>query len=231
MGKTTGVKITATEFGALRKGDVYFITDKRECRTFERFAKCYTKRGEAKAVNSVGHVNPLADMRWPTLVERNAYLGVREPQAEAPRPCATNVSARKETKQMGKCNAVSDALCVVKGDTQKAAWRTAAKQAVKAVRAPLSALLSKSLPTGLVGVVLSQLDTSTGEALLAVLVGHGMTYVPQFSCDARLMRLAEELRVGGTSHFTDLLAEAVLAPIREQLVDVVKMIPFGNDAE
>jgi hypothetical protein len=131
---------------------------------------------------------------------------------------------------MSKCgNVASQALAVVKADGTDAAWRTAAKQAVRAVRAPLGALLSKNLPGGVVGLVLSQLDTDNGEALLAFVIGHTMTYVPQFACDAKLMRLAKELRVGGMTHYTDMLADAVLKPLREQLVEAVKLIPFGDE--
>lgn len=251
MGKTTGQRLTSQEFASLRRGDVYFITDQNECRTFERHAKCYTNSkikcegARTKAVNSLGSVNPLADMRWPTLGELNAYERSQGlPQTGAPcaaapaRPAYTPPPAyaapapasRKETTMStGKCSAVSQALTVVKADGVDAAWRTAAKQASRAVRAPLAALLGKSLPGGVVGLVLGQLDTEGGEALLSFVIGHTMSYVPQFSCDPKLMRLAKEMRVQGMSYFTDLLADAVLAPLREQLVEVVKLIPFGNE--
>src|ERR1700722_5549241 len=242
MGKTTGARLTAQEFASLRRGDIYFIMDQNECRIFERHAKCYTNTkvkcegARTKAVNSLGTVNPLTDMRWPTPGELDTHIRATARTTPTVAPAAyrevTRVSGRKETNMStGKCSVVSQALTVVKADGKDAAWRTAARQASRAIRAPLGALLGKKLPAGVGGLVLGQLDTDSGEALIALAVGHTMGYVPQFSCDPKLMRLAKEMRVQGMSHFTDILADAVLAPLREQLVEVVKLIPFGDDAE
>lgn len=217
MQKTTGSPITGTEFRNLRKGERYFITDQNELRTFERHAKCYAKKNVEKAVNSTGSVNPRSDMRWPTDAE---LYGKQEP---------VNVSTRtQERSKMSTCSRVSTVLATVKDDGVDAAWRTAARQAAKTVREPLAAVLRGRLPAGVCGLVLSQLDTEHGEAFLAFVTGHAMSYIPQFSCDAKLNRLAKELRVLGLQFATDKLASAILSPLREQFVEVVKMIPGGE---
>lgn len=233
--KTNGMAITNEEFAQLRKGDVYFITDKNECRVFKRFAKVYRK-GKFKVVNTLGHVNGILDMRWPTNDEKNRWCcpsyhagGAASTRQNVVMPREKSTTY-KENDQMSNCSAVSQALTVVKGDAIDAAWRTAAHETVKAVRAPLAAFLNKqNLPAGVVGLVLGSLDTDAGEAVLAYLVGMSMTYVPKFSRDTKLMRLATELRVLGMEHFTTKIADALLNPLREQLVEVVGSLPFGSD--
>lgn len=245
--KTNGQKITVSEFDALKRGDLYWITDLDEGRVFERFAKCcsFKKNPSRKAVNSDGTVNALGDMRWMSAREFQERVDSAARSVAAGR-AKSNASYKEEAKQAADTNSdwscvkstkkvennsmssksvVCEALAVVKSDVSDAAWRTAARQTIRSARTPVTAFLDKqNLPKGVVGMVLSQLDTENGEAVMALLLGTAMSYVPQFSQDEKLSRLAKELRVMGYDNFVGKVAEAILGPLREGLVDIVKTL-------
>jgi len=127
---------------------------------------------------------------------------------------------------------IANALTVVKADGTDAFWRTGAKQTVRAVHGPLSALLNKHLPIGVSGVIVDQLlNTDHGEAILAYALGNTMQYIPKFNSDPKLVRLAKEMRVLGLTFFTDKVADAILTPLRDQLMDIVNQLPFSNDQD
>jgi hypothetical protein len=252
MQQTSGQKLSVNDFNSLKKGDVYFVLDQLEMRAFERFAKCckFKKKPHNKAVNSDGKVNAIENMRWPTKLELDHYsMGSSQkyslnrcesvackgacgfPYQQPQKVVMPRSNNEKENSEMNNCNsAVSEALATVQADVKDAAWRTAAHETVKSVRAPLSAFLGKQkLPKGVCGAVMAMSDTDAGEAILAFLLGTSMRYVPKFCCDAKLTRLAKELRVLGLEHFTTKVADAFLEPLREQLVEVVSLLPFGDD--
>jgi hypothetical protein len=227
MQKTTGALIGDTEFRALKKGDVYFILDQNELRTFERFAKCVAKGKGLKAVNTNGTVNPLVDMRWPTYFELNGCE--EQVVVSVPKQTTNKQSFQTRGSSMQCPSAVSQCLTTVKSDTVDAVWRTAAKETVRSVHQPMSAFLAgQNLPAGVVAVLAAALKTDAGEAVLGFILGNTMPYVPHFAGNARLMRLAKELRVLGLEHFTTKLADAVLSPLREQLTALVGSLPFGE---
>jgi hypothetical protein len=230
MQKTTGRAITDGEFRSLKPGDVYFITDQDELRTFERLAKCVAKKGVLKAVNSDGHVNPIADMRWPTYFELNGteeQVAVAAPSYSQP---TTRQPSTKESKSMHCPSAVSQCLSTVKCDATDAVWRTAARETVRSVHQPMSAFLaSQNLPAGVASVLAAALKTDAGEAVLGFVLGNTMPYVPHFARNARLMRLSKELRVLGLEHFTTKLADAVLSPLRAQLTELVGGLPLDEE--
>jgi hypothetical protein len=228
MQKTSGRLISDVEFRALRKGDQYFILDQNELRTFERPAKCVAKKGVLKAVNTNGTVNPLSDMRWPTYFELN---GCEEQVAVAPAPKQTTHSYTTKRGSSMQCpSTVSQCLTTVKCDATDAVWRTAARETVRSVHQPMSAFLAgQNLPAGVVSVLAAALKTDAGEAVLGFILGNTMPFVPHFRGNPRLERLAKELRVLGLEHFTTKLAEAVLSPLREQLVALVGSLPMGEE--
>lgn len=126
----------------------------------------------------------------------------------------------------GAC--VNQALTVAKSDLHDAAWRTAAKQTLATARAPLTALLdAQKLPPGVVSFLLSQFETENGEAVLAMLLGTGLTYMPQCS-DAKFVRLAKELRVLGMEHFVSKVANTMLKPFRDELMELLKGVPLAT---
>jgi hypothetical protein len=141
------------------------------------------------------------------------------------------VIVKKETGKMANVvreeSRVQHALAVVKSDATDAVWRTAARQTVRSAKTPLVALLGRqALPPGVVGFLVSQLDTDNGEALLAFVLGTALTYVPQFGTDPKFVRLARELRILGMDNFISKVADVMLNPVREQLVDILKAVPL-----
>lgn len=236
----SGQKFTINDFNSLKKGDVYVIADAStgdQLRQFERFARCckFKKNPHNKAVNSTGKINSLENMRWPLFKE--LHCSRWEWGSNKTTQKAEDISLKndyyinnKEKDNMSNCNTVSEALATVQADVKDAAWRTAAHETIKSVRAPLAAFLGKQrFPKGVCGAVMAMSDTDAGEAVLAFLLGTSMRYVPKFCCDAKLTRLAKELRVLGLEHFTTKVADAFLEPLREQLVEVVSLLPFGDD--
>jgi hypothetical protein len=189
-----------------------------------------------KAVNTNGTVNPIADMRWPTYFELN---GCEEQVAVAPTPAPKTTQHSRSTQSQSfqtrgssmQCpSAVSQCLTTVKSDATDAVWRTAARETVRSVHQPMSAFLAgQNLPAGVVSVLAAALKTDAGEAVLGFILGNTMPFVPHFRGNARLERLAKELRVLGLEHFTTKLAEAVLSPLREQLVALVGSLPMGEE--
>lgn len=222
MTKSDGTKVSQSDFLSLRKGDLYYSTFTNVVKVFDH----PSKKQKFVAINSEGKQNELANMRWCTIAEVNAYRGY----TSEPQPKCARVVRKEETKMstMSRCgSAVSDALCVVKEDTVDAAWRTAAKQTVKSAKVPLGAFLCRQkLPKGVVGFLASQLSTESGEAVLAIVLGTGLTYVPQFGCDPKFARLSKELRVLGMEVFTSKVADVVLNPMREYLAELIGGLPL-----
>ena len=210
MQKNNGKRLTESEFRALQPGDKYVVAEGK--RTFQRFCKKFAKSGVLQAVNTDNKLNNLRDMFWP----------------EGQTKSSGCVKTTKENGQMNMTKGsgfVCDTLAMVQDDVVSASWRTAAKQTLLAARMPLAVFLDKQkLPKGIVGVVLGQLDTEHGQAGLALALGNAMAFVPAFANDAKLSRLAKELRVMGYEVFTSKLASAVLNPIREGLVEIVKSL-------
>lgn len=234
--KSNGMRLSQSDFTSLRKGDLYYSTYTNTVKVFDH----PSKKQPYVAINSERKQNELANMRWCTQEELDLYRYPSTPSrvATPPRPhpledvvkCAKFDVRKEETKMsaMSRCGSVvSDALCVVKEDTVDAAWRTAAKQTVKSAKVPLGAFLCRQkLPKGVVGFLASQLSTESGEAVLALVLGTGLTYVPQFGCDPKFVRLSKELRVLGMEVFTSKVADVVLNPMREYLADLIGGLPL-----
>jgi hypothetical protein len=170
-------------------------------------------------VDTNNKINTVKNMRWLTEEEFKQHKIKQQTKKEENKMSNVVKTTNESTMQA--------AYSAVKSDGTDAAWRVAAKQAAKSVKAPVVAALQRTtLPTGVVGFAVSQLDTANGEAVLAFVLGTVMGYVPQLGTDPKFIRLARELRVLGMDRFLSKVADVMLNPLREQLVEIVKAIPF-----
>jgi hypothetical protein len=213
--QTNGRYITGLD--ELKPGDL-FINAKRN-NTAVLIFRC--SKSISKCEDIKGGTNTLGNIRWLTDTEYFNYQTKNKTKKEE------TMSDLKTTNE----TAIQVAYNTVKSDGTDAAWRVAAKQAAKSVKAPVVAALQRTtLPTGVIGFFVSQFDTDNGEAVLAFVLGTVMGYVPQLGTDPKFIRLARELRVLGMDRFLSKVADVMLNPLREQFVEIVKAIPFETPA-
>lgn len=242
--KTTGKYLSQKSFDELEKGDlfVYRFPTSFRLQIFEehRRLSVYTVHADGtsapagtKMAFSSGSLYDRADMRWPTTEEYLQYRKVgtysfprnhKESQDNE-----ANEAKEETTMATNNSSVLNKSLCVVKDDAVDAAWRAAAKQAVKSAKVPLLAFLgAQKLPGSVLGFMGAFADTDNGEAVLAFVLGVGITYVPNFGTDPKFVRLAKELRVLGMESFMTKVMDVMLNPIRDQIVELVKSLPFAS---
>lgn len=87
---------------------------------------------------------------------------------------------------------------MMKSDGSKAAYRVAGTQMTKGTKAALLLALEKQgHGKESVAAFASMLDTPSGEAVVSIVLGLSLTYLPMVSSDPRAQKLAEEFRVAG----------------------------------
>lgn len=87
---------------------------------------------------------------------------------------------------------------MVKDDGVNAGYRVAATQVTTGIRgAILTVLKNKGMDEGKLKAVSDLLETEIGRAMISVMLGYGLTYMPMIGEDARAQRLAKEFRVEG----------------------------------
>ena len=106
----------------------------------------------------------------------------------------------------------------VKVDTGDAGYRVCAKTMSKGIKkAILRAMKDKGVDREKIGAIATLLESTAGEALISILLGYTLTYIPKLNEDVRVERLANEFRVGGMStagdYAMDIAFEYFLASI------------------
>ena len=104
------------------------------------------------------------------------------------------------------------------GDAKESARRLAAKQFIKMTREPLVALLSRHLDPhdeGMRAKVAAFLDTDLGEGIVAMLLSLGVSVIP--TNQAEVAQLAQQLRIKAMTDVGDVVADLLMAPLREVL--------------
>lgn len=125
-----------------------------------------------------------------------------------------------ETKTSGDAtgskvmNKIKEAGSVLKSNSKSAAWRSAAKKSARAARAPIvAALEALTGDSKLSSSLAAFMATDNGLALTGVFVGAIPLILPEVSNDPNLLRLAEEMRIGGIEIVTDQVADKLMAPV------------------
>jgi hypothetical protein len=112
-----------------------------------------------------------------------------------------------------------------KDESVKVAYRVAAKQLVKVIRAPLLSMLEKQgADNHLIASAAKFLDTEFGIGLMQFILGCAVPSIPYFSDSDRATLFAEELRVGGASLFLNKGIDEVTVFLGPVIREVVKTI-------
>ena len=106
---------------------------------------------------------------------------------------------KHQNKEIAKMGLKTDGFfSMVKADAENAAYRVAATQITNGTKGAILAIMAKQgQDSERVKTIADLLDTEFGSAILALIVGTGLTYAPHISEDARVKRLAAEFRVSG----------------------------------
>lgn len=116
-----------------------------------------------------------------------------------------------------------------KDESVKVAYRVAAKQLVKVIRAPILSLLEKQgADNHLIASASKFLDTEFGIGLLEFVLGCAVPSIPYFSSSDRATLFAEELRVGGASLFLNKGIDEItifLGPVIREVVKAINAQP------
>lgn len=126
----------------------------------------------------------------------------------------------------------------VKQDVKDAGVRIVSKQISAAVKGSILTLMKKNkMRKSQLNALSDFLDTELGGAVLELVLGWGLTYVPMISDDPRVKRVSEEFRIKGMAGAGNVLVEAVAEkalPLLTQsmnLLDDKKRIATEEEAD
>jgi hypothetical protein len=96
---------------------------------------------------------------------------------------------------------VKDLLAMTKENAANAGYRIASAQMTNGVRKGILNLLKdKGMGDDKISTVEEVLSSDAGLALISMLLGVGLTYVPHLQDDPRVTKLAEEFRISGMTN-------------------------------
>lgn len=128
-----------------------------------------------------------------------------------------NMEDKKETKTF---------IEMMKGDATNAAYRVAANQMTKGVKSGILAMLEKNGSDGTkLKAVSEMLDTELGAAVVSMILGMALTYVPHVSNDPRAQRLAGEFRVEGMAKAGNTIMDAAIEHFLPVLTGALNSLP------
>ena len=132
-------------------------------------------------------------------------------------------------KKMNKDNGFMD---MVKSDLENAAYRVAATQMNKAVKAGIIKILeSKGLEGPKAAAAAEMLDTEIGSAIVALLLGYGLKYAPKISEDTRAIKLSEEFRVKGMETVGNEVVGSLMEHLLPEVMNVLASLPEAKANE
>jgi hypothetical protein len=115
---------------------------------------------------------------------------------------------------------------MVKSDMVEAGYRVASNQMTKGVKAGLLRMFKdKGADQGKLAIVQELLDSEVGSAVIALLMGHGMGYIPKLNEDPRFQKLAKEFRIGGMSAAGNVLMDTVMMYLAPAVMEAVSNLP------
>lgn len=128
----------------------------------------------------------------------------------------------KEEEKMEEKNFMG----MVKSDAVEAGYRVASTQMTKGVKAGLLRMFKdKGADAGKLVIVQELLDSEVGSAVIALIMGHGMGYIPKLNEDPRFQKLAKEFRIGGMSTAGNVLMDTVMQYLAPAVMDAVGNLP------
>jgi hypothetical protein len=127
----------------------------------------------------------------------------------------------------------------LKKDSVDSGYRVCAtKMSTGIKKALIKAMIDKGADNEKIKTISSVLESEFGDAIISILLGYGLLYIPKINQDSRTERLAKEFRTNGMSSagntLLDIAIEYFFMPINstmEQLPDVPKFRVEINEEE
>jgi hypothetical protein len=139
----------------------------------------------------------------------------------------TEVQEKKEGKKMNKPSFTE----ILKQNAVDAGYRVAATQSTNIVKnAILTVMRNKGADDGAIAGFAKFLDTEFGAALISFALGSGLHYVPHFSEDPRVQRLAEEMRVNGMATAGNAVIGEAMNHVLPALTQVLQNLPAVEES-
>ena len=136
-------------------------------------------------------------------------------------------TTQKEGKKMNKPSFTE----ILKQNAVDAGYRVAATQSTNIVKnAILTVMRNKGADDGAIAGFAKFLDTEFGAALISFALGSGLHYVPHFSEDPRVQRLAEEMRVNGMATAGNAVIGEAMNHVLPALTQVLQNLPAVEES-
>ena len=119
---------------------------------------------------------------------------------------------------------------MLSNDFDKATYRVAATQMSRVVKSSILRILeSKGIDNSKSSAIAEMLDTEIGSAIIALLLGYGLTYLPKISEDNRVKRLSEEFRVKGMETIGNEVIGSLLEHMLPEVMRVLSNLPKSDE--
>lgn len=117
-------------------------------------------------------------------------------------------------------------LDTLKDDAEDAAYRVASTQMTKAAKTALLKLLQqKGTKKSQVTAFKELLDSAAGDAIISLLMGAGLTFIPNIKDDPRAKQLAKEFRVNGMATAANSALEALMSDFLPGVLQTLQTLP------
>ncbi len=122
-------------------------------------------------------------------------------------------------------NAKPTFISQTKSDATKAAYRIASNQITKGAKAVILSMIQKQNQNANINLVSKFLDTEYGNAIMSMLLGYGLTYIPQMQNNKTAQTLATEFRVNGMATAGNAIFQQVVEQLVPIINDAMKTLP------
>jgi hypothetical protein len=153
-------------------------------------------------------------------------------KAEAIKKVATKAAATYFAVEM--CDKKEEPVSMMttfKAEAQEAAYRVAAAQMVKGVKAALvKGLQDKKAKKSQINAMRDLLDSELGTVMISEALGYALKYVPGIKEDPRAIKLSEEFRIAGMATAGNLLVNELVGVLLPVLTETFKALPAMPEA-
>lgn len=220
--KFTGNLFSDADIIGLKRGDVYWLEAAGAPRVFDHYSQ------NGNIINTEGKLNKMENTRWLSAEEKahwskinpDLFRPLKKQKTQPKEPTMSNeVYATPATEEVSFMDRFKE-------ESTDAAYRVGATQVGKAVKAGLVlALEKKGMGNDKVSAIKDLLESEIGTAIVQVLLGYGLPYVPGVSNDPRGARLAKEFRVDGTAVAGNLVVGTAMEYLLPVIQDAMKSLP------
>lgn len=138
-------------------------------------------------------------------------------------------SKLEDEKEVEMASSNNSPIDMIKNDAQEAAYRTAAKKGVRALRAAILKIAkSKGADRKEVNYLKKAFESDFGEAVLSMALGYMLTYAPlpdTVKTNKHFSKIVFELRVGGIQVGMDAILEEAMNYVGPVLDEIKNLLP------